>query len=188
MKMLSHRLPFVALTALICAACATQTAEEREIRKVTNEALNWAASLEKERRVNDNWSAYCTVDNVTTLRRCYAGTFGQNMGYDGNPYGSKSIPFQVYFLNDSGPYVMVGYHTFPGRTPTVRIDNNDPVEIRDNAGVTAPGPSPILVKQMLAGKVAKARYHVWPRGSEDMYIDLSGFGQAWERLNVIRKQ
>ena len=54
--------------------------------------------LEQERRVDENWSAHCTVDQVTTLKRCYAGTFGQEIGHDGQSYGRKIFPLRSIFL------------------------------------------------------------------------------------------
>jgi len=186
-----RRIIFALMLVLLCtftASCAITSSQQSEPDKLADKSRAWAAALEKKRRVNDNWSAYCTIDNVTKLKRCYAGSFGQSMGVDGEPYGPKNIPFQVYFLNQSGPYVMVGYHTYPGRTPIVRIDKNEPMQVYDDAGVSEPRTNPALVQQMLAGQVARARYDVWPDGSREMYIDLKGFGEAWRRLNQLRSE
>lgn len=174
-------------TIFFSASCSSKNAEQAEIDRITNQMRARAALMEKQRYVNENWNADCTVDNVSTVRRCYAGTFGQRLGYDGEPFGSKSIPFQVVYIDRSGPFIRVGYHTYPGRHPTVRIDDHAPVSVQDDGGVTAPSADPLIVQQMLSGRTARAAYHVWPQGEEQMYVDLSGFDQAWQRLNVIKK-
>lgn len=133
-------------------------------------------------KVNDNWNVNCTVDPVTTSRRCFASTFGQMMGHDGRPYGEKSIPFQVYFFDTLGPFVMVGWHTYPGRYPIVRVDDNTPITVRDDGGVSTLEPEPFLVEQLRLGKVARAQFHSWPEGCRNMFIDLAGFEEAWQRL------
>lgn len=170
----------------VLAACTTHTTEERRVADSSKAALAWPENLERERRVNENWSAYCTTDQVTTVKRCYAGTFGQSMGNDGQPYGSKNIPFQVYFLDTSGPFLMVGYHTFPGRTPTIRVDDLVPIQVHNDAGITALRPDPELVEALRTGSVVKARYHVWPDRTEDMLVKLQGFEEAWQKLNQLR--
>lgn len=178
----------IAITIAVgSASCSSQDSEQAEIDRITNQMRARAALMEKQRYVNENWNADCSVDNVSTVRRCYAGTFGQRLGYDGEPYGSNSIPFQVVYFDGSGPFIRVGYHTYPGRTPTVRIDDHAPVNVQDDGGVTAPSADPLIVKQMLSGRVARATYHVWPQGQEQMYVDLTGFDQAWQRLNAIKK-
>jgi len=127
---------------------------------IAKERREWARKMEKleqERRVNENWSVGCTVDQVTKLKRCFAATFGQNMAHDGQGYGSKSIPFQIYFLGDYGPFVMVGLHNYPGRHPIVRIDENDPVIVPDDGGVSVPKPDVQLVELLRKGAIVRAR-------------------------------
>lgn len=171
-------IPVLVLLLAPLAACATKADRK------TAELSAWADSLVKARRVNENWSAACITDQVTMSKKCFASTFGRRMGGDGEPYGSKSIAFQIYFLDERGPFIMVGFNTYPGRTPTVRIDENEPIQIRNSPPVA----SPSLVEQLRLGRVARGRYHVWPTGSEDIYVDLTGFEEAWRRLNQLQRQ
>ncbi len=158
------------------------------MKESINLSKEWAKKLDRERRVNENWSVDCTVDQVTTLKRNFASTFGQLMAYNGSAYGGNHIPFQVYFLGESGPFVSVGFHTYPGRYPTVRVDDNDPIRVQNDGGVSAPKPDSILVALMCTGKVARARYHSWPDGSQDMIVNLIGFEEAWLRLLERKRQ
>ena len=175
----------IVCSVLICS-CATPPRQEDEAARIGREAMDWANALERARSVNDNWSAYCATDQVSTTRRCYAGTFGRLMLASGEPVGDKSFPFQVYFLNQAGPYVLVGHHTFPGRTPTVRVDDNIPIEVNDAAGVNALRPHPELVEKLRRGTAVRARFHEWPRGARDIYVDLTGFEEAWQRLLTLK--
>lgn len=170
----------VGLVVLSCVLVAACTTTKKEAPEVT-EALERAAKLDRERRVNENWSVFFTVDQITLAKTYRASTFGRAMAYNGTPYGSKNIPFQVYYINNTGPFLMVGLNTYPGKTPTVRIDDNDPVSVggmlRDLS----------LIDQLLTGKILRGRYWVWPEGARDMYVELEGFEEAWERLTELRK-
>lgn len=179
----------VCTSIILMTACSSHQKEEEE--RITNQIRARVALMEQQRStryVNSNWYVDCAVDAVSAVRRCYASTFGKSLGHDGEPYGSNIIPFKVVYVDKSGPYVEVGVHDFPGRTPTVRIDDNKPVSVQDYGGVQAPSPDPLLVQQMLSGRVTRATYHVWPKGPEQMYVDISGFDQAWQRLNIVRNQ
>ncbi len=158
---------------------------DREIARLSAESSQWAAELEARRRVNDNWSADCVVDQVTGVRRCFTATFGQAMDFEGNGYGPKNLPFQIFYYDNEGPFVQVGLHTYPGRRPTVRVDDNEPVTVWDSAGVEHRGKDQELVELLLSGTVARARYHVWPDGPQDMIVDLTGISEAWERLQEL---
>jgi hypothetical protein len=78
--------------------------------------------------------------------------------------------------------LMVGHHTYPGRNPHVRIDDQEAVTISDDAGVGPVRTHPELVQRLRQAQVVRARYHVWPEGSRDMIVDMTGFEQAWLRL------
>lgn len=137
--------------------------------------------------VKDPWVVNCLDDQVLGLRRCWAGTFGREMASNGTPYNSPpSIPFQVFFVSNGvatlGPFVDVGLHTFPGRRPTVRVDEHPPISVAYDAGVSGREPNPALVEQLRRGQVARARYHVWPSGPRDLFVELTGFEAAWQRL------
>jgi hypothetical protein len=108
------------------------------------------------------------VDEVHGTRQCYAATFGSN------PWSTApNVPFRVVFMNREGPVVQPGFNTFPGRTPTVRVDDNDPIyDMRD----------PKLIEQLKTGRIVRAEYHVWPSGAERMTLDPSGFAEAYALL------
>jgi hypothetical protein len=107
------------------------------------------------------------------------------MSSDGEGYGDKGIPFQVSFYDSTGPYLMVGHHTYPGRRPQLRIDDDEAVLIDDDAGVSRAGTHPELIDRLRHASVVRARYHVWPEGSRDMIVDVTGFDEAWSRLQEL---
>jgi hypothetical protein len=154
--------------------------------KVCTEALAERSRASTTPAVNDPWTVHCSVDQVTTVRRCFMATFGQNMASDGSPYGRKSIPFQVIYYNTEGPYIMAGLHTFPGRHPIIRIDDQAPIVLQQDGGVSPSKPEPAVVEALRGGKIARLRYHVWPEGSRDAIYDLDGFETAWQRLLAMK--
>jgi hypothetical protein len=147
-----------------------------------NEMYERNAERDELRRANENWMVDCVVDKVTAAKRCFAGTFGRQLGYDGNPVGSNSYPFQVYYIDNRGPFIMVGHHTYPDRTPIVRIDDAPPMKVHDDGGVSPLKPNPKIVEKLRSGSVAIGRYHSWPDGSNDIFVDIAGFDEAWGRL------
>lgn len=162
-----------ALAALTCASalvgCATASQQ-------------WAERLTVAQRVNENWIVDCSTDEISRIRRCFAGTRGSA----GEQLGEKLTPFQVYFYNKQGPFIMVGFHTYPGRRPMIRIDDDSAaVFIHDDAGVTPVGAHPEIVRRLLTAKVVRARYEHWPDGDRDMIVDVTGFAEAWARLQRL---
>lgn len=132
------------------------------------------------------WQVSCTQDAVTASRTCRAFTFGRAMDHTGTPYGSPSYPFQVFYVNGSGPYLLVGLHTFPGERPTVRFDGDrTSYTVPNDAGVTAARPSPDIVRRMQSASVARARFWSWPDGRHDMYVDLTGFADSYAQLRDL---
>ncbi len=181
------RIALLVSMLLLLPACATNqlkhnTSEQSEADLLFVKSLQWTNKLEQEKRVDRNWSVDCTIDHLTTLKRCFAFTFGQKMSSDGRAYGRKDIPFQVYFIGQSGPFVMAGFNTYPGKSPTVRVDDNSPVRVHDYGGVSKLEPDESLVELLRKGKVARISYHIWPEGRQDMIVDLSGFEKAWQLL------
>lgn len=145
-----------------------------------------AACVETTATPQPSWTVRCTGDAVTNTQRCFAGTFGAPMGYDGKPYLPPSIPFQVYFEGGRGPYIFVGYHDFPGTRPSIRFDSDErAIIVPDDGGVTRAQPAPNVVNRMLSASVARARYHSWPNGPSDIYVDLTGFSAAWLELKKL---
>ena len=137
------------------------------------------------------WMVRCyMLSAVSNTRQCFAGTFGYNMSSDGQPQrGATSAgPFQVYYLNDRGPYLMVGAHNFPGRRPEVRFDDDRNARtVPNDGGVTDPRPAPQIVNRMLTASVARASFSVWPHGTRSMFVYLDGFPEAWAELQRIRR-
>lgn len=157
MARLRSCLLLVALTA--CATTHTSQVD-REI----------AATLAQVRQTTlpSGWRVDCLTDEVHAIRTCFAGNFGTALGGT-----SASIPFRVVFVDAVGPEVQPGFSTYPGRTPTVRVDSNPPVYDMRSAD---------LINQMKHGSIARAEYHVWPTGAARMTLDLTGFAEALDSL------
>jgi hypothetical protein len=142
--------------------------------------------------VDENpWDVKCATGQVTAARSCMLSRFGKPINSDGNPYGRATIPFAVSFIGASGqagalphgPFIMAGFHTFPGRHPVIRVDDHEPIWLKDDAGVSAPVPEPAAVEEMRRGKVLKIHYITWPsHAGHDAVYDLDGFEAAWQRL------
>lgn len=137
------------------------------------------------------WTVRCVTQSaVTNTRKCFAGTFGYEMTADGQPMAPQITagPFQVFYLNETGPFVMVGSHNFPGRMPQVRFDDDRTARtVPNDGGVTNPRPAPQIVNRMLSARVARASYSVWPYGTRTMFVYLDGFPEAWRELQQIRR-
>jgi hypothetical protein len=108
------------------------------------------------------------------------------MTSDGQPFLSESAPLQVYFVDGRGPFILAGWHNYPGRYPLIRFDADaKAVTIPDN-GMGGRSPAPAVVSRMLKASVARVRFDVWPDGASDIYVDLTGFPAAWAELNQVR--
>ena len=124
-----------------------------------------------------SWRVDCSTDQVTAERRCFAGTFG-----------TPQAPFQVYYNGSRGPFVMAGFNTFPGRNALVRFDSDStPFTVPDDAGVSAIRPAPQIVQRMMTASTAHVRYNSWPNGGRTMTVDVTGFPEAWSRLQEMRR-
>jgi hypothetical protein len=133
---------------------------------------------------DDGWTVRCNTDAVTNASRCFAGTFGRPAGADGTPFAGAGVPLQVFFVNGQGPYVQAGWHSFPGRYPLIRFDNDQRAFTVPDDGMGGRRTSPSIVNRMLTAKVARVRFDTWPDGSQDMVVSLDGFPQAWAALNA----
>lgn len=102
------------------------------------------------------------------------------MSFDGKPYNKKSIPFQVKYINNLGPLFMVGFNTYPGREPTVKIDGNQPITI--NKYGYAGSNAEELIFLLENGSILRGEYHSWPQGAKRMYVELEGFSMAYQKL------
>jgi invasion protein IalB len=132
--------------------------------------------------LSSGWRVDCTEDDVLATRRCYAAIFGKTS------YGQEA-PFQVYYINKNGPYIMAGHHDDPSAEAVVRVDDKAPVfltninefiiaktsaEHRADAGK--------LVKSLKTGSTAAVRYTRFAEGSRDISVDLTGFNEAHSLL------
>jgi hypothetical protein len=173
------RIATIVTAAQLVASCAGQSPPPDPLAAAMARGQIMVAEayqLERLRKVNENWSADCTTDAVTGMSRCFAATFGRYMDSRGNAIDAGNLPFQVYFDDQRGPFLSVGTNTYPGRTPTVRLDDGEPVHLAERKQQLE------LVVKMIDARTARARFHVWPTGHEDMIVDLQGFGEAWEKL------
>lgn len=127
------------------------------------QALEATAKRQAETTLPSGWRVDCVDDQHLAQRRCYAATFVDD------------VPFQVFYLNGAGPALMPGWHTYPGRHATVRVDNG-PV-------LTVPtGTAKAIVAALGEGQTAYITYHEWPKGERRMALDLSGFNEAHHLL------
>lgn len=143
----------------------------------------YRAELSELRRVNANWSSDCTITNpLEKTRRCFLATSAQRISASGDPVGSLKDNFQIYYLNESGPYFRISNHNYPGRTPSVRVDDNQVIQLPNTATETYQN----VANQMLLGKRMLAQFTVWPDSMDTyMLVDLEGFNDGWKRLQSL---
>lgn len=135
-----------------------------------------------------DWQSSCTTDQVTASKTCRAFTFGERLASDGSRFNGKNIPFQVFYIGSSGPYIQAGFHTFPGKSPVIRFDDDSRIyTVSDDGGVSNQRPDPQIFNRMKSATVARVRYHVWPEGPRDMIVDLGGLTNALQELDQIRR-
>jgi invasion protein IalB len=158
-----------AVTAASLSACAASDRTEYWRGQFQPAADRVAATT-----LSSGWRVDCTRDAFTDERRCFAGRFGRaDWG------GPESIPFQIYYVNGTGPMMLAGDHDFPGRAPSIRID--------DGPAGTATA-SPDVIAALRQGREARVVYHVWPHGERRMVVSLDGFAQAHDQLMHIAQE
>ena len=82
---------------------------------------------------------------------------------------------RVWFVNDSGPLVAGGHHTYPGLANTFRVDSGTPRELTGNGAA--------IVADMLKGRTVFIEYYKWPSSvPRQMEVPLAGFPQAYALL------
>jgi hypothetical protein len=156
-----------AALAVLLTGCAQQTQ--------VPDSMQSAKQRVADTTLPSGWRVDCNVDDTNATKECFAGTFGIT-AYKGALNGP---PFRIVFRGPEngpllqGPFVEPGFQDWPGDeyTPTVRIDNNEP--IHDN---------PALFREMDTGVLAKVEYWVWPTGPERMSVNLAGFHEAYKLL------
>lgn len=152
---------------MIAAASGCQSAHPPEIQS----ALAHGEAIKAEQNATTDkhgWTVQCTADHHKAERTCRASKFGEG------PAGS-GIPFQVYYVNREGPFILAGHNTFPGREATIRVDSG-PVVRTSNANA--------VVRSLNSGATAYVVYHVWPTGERKMTVDIRGFDAAHKKLRA----
>ena len=88
---------------------------------------------------------------------------------------------------DGSSYIQVGSSNYPGTDILVRVDKREPIKAKADPGFTT-SQSDNLIAQFKIGNTALSRYIEWPyERNKDLSIDLYGFNQAWEILNIVYK-
>jgi hypothetical protein len=83
----------------------------------------------------------------------------------------------VLYVNGSGPIIMAGYHAYPGRYATIRVDSGQVMTAnRSDAKNTK------ILSALKMGNTAFLVYHAWPEGEERAEVDVSGFADAHNLL------
>ena len=135
-----------------------------------------------------DWQSSCTIDQVTASKTCRAFSFGERLASDGSTFNGKNVPFQVFYIGNAGPYIQAGFHTYPGRRPVIRFDDDTRTyTVSDDGGVRNQRPDPQILARMKNASIARVRYHVWPEGQQDMLVDLSGLNGALLDLDRVRR-
>lgn len=145
---------FLALFASSCAQPGINRELQQQVRDTT---------------LQSGWRVDCTYDRFKDVNRCFAGIFGE---------APNTAPLQVFYLNQRGPFIMAGRHDFPGRTPTVRVDEKKPMPTTDAKGI---------IEALKSGSTAYVVYHVWPKGERRSVVKISGFPEAYDLLQKKRR-
>jgi hypothetical protein len=149
-------------------------------------ALSACVSQPAEVGSTSGWNVRCNTDAVSRSTECFAGRFGSPMDYNGQPFNSPVYPLKVFFRDGRGPYMQVGWHNFPGEQPTIRFDDDrSPFTIPDDGGVSSVGVANAAVERLRSASIARARFWSWPNGAQEMYVDVSGFSEAYEELKLL---
>ncbi|MGP9572794.1 hypothetical protein ACT3RL_17995 [Halomonas sp. AOP5-CZ2-32] len=120
------------------------------------------------RRVQ-NWSVRCRVDRIDDTRRCFLNKEGLTVG----------------IWKDATPYISIGSSHYPGSSITVRADKNQPVVASERSGFS-PAQSQNILNQLKVSSSLITRYQEWPYESNvDKSIDLYGFNEAWDFLQIV---
>jgi len=132
--------------------------------------------------VAPGWEVKCIEDHYKDSRRCFAATFGKG--------DAMNAPFQVIYQNRLGPFLMVGYHTHPTMSATVRVDDgkvhyiptlNEFLAVQTASEHTAVANR--VIDDLVKGRTAYVTYYSWPSAiGKKMQVDLTGFAPAYEHL------
>lgn len=154
---------FSLFVAVTLAGCQSAQPPEIQATLAQGEAIKDELSVATD---SYGWTVHCTDDHHKAERTCRASKFGEG------PSGS-GIPFQVYYVNRKGPFILAGHNTFPGKDATIRVGSG-PVISASNANA--------VVRSLNSGTTAYVVYHVWPTGERKMTVDIRGFASAHKNL------
>lgn len=133
--------------------------------------IQGSKSSKLEYSINDNWNTRCDFDGMDDSHWCSM--------QKGNIY--------IGIWKDGSSYIQIGSNNFPGTDILVRVDKNGPIKAKADPGYTT-RQTDKLIAQFKTGNTALSRYIEWPHErNKDLSIDLYGFNQAWEILNIIYK-
>ena len=126
-----------------------------------------------EKTDSKGWNVKCVEDHHLGTRTCRAYTFGSPTG-----------PFQVYYSNDVGPFIVAGLHTGGAIDPTVRVDNMGVWHIPHSAYRADKhhlANAKSLIADLQKGSTAYVTY--WTLyGERRMEVSLQGFNEAYAQL------
>ncbi len=174
-------------TALISGCAGTPS---RPTAHIKHSIISSALESQTERRnlIEDNWSMLVQFNFVTSELIDAASAIAHEVKPDGSPSAAVSTAFHVFYLHDSGPYVWIQNHTYSGSKPTVAVDGHSPIALPQDGSVSVQTAPPELIDLMLQGAVIRGRYGVRSQNDREFILDLRGFPQAWERLQVSARR
>ncbi len=114
-----------------------------------------------------NWEVECAVDDLTDLRSCWLRT------------RDLEAQLSIFYLGQSGPFILPGVPDAPGKFVTVRVDRNEAVTFAP--GTKEPARQAALAEQLRAGGVVRFEY-VRTHGAERGAIELAGLKEAYVEL------
>jgi hypothetical protein len=159
-----HGAAFASLLAL--AGCAAGAQYDQALKR------------DAETTASSGWRVDCTDDQTLDVRRCFAAKFS-----------GDSVPFQVYYYDKEGPFILAGFHTDPVSRAAVRVDDFAPVVLTNSnqysfeiSSKARRAEAERLVADLQRGKVARVRYHAFPASARDTTIDLTGFPEVHDLL------
>ncbi|WP_052906163.1 hypothetical protein [Pseudomonas fluorescens] len=116
-----------------------------------------------------NWSTRCKKDGMDDTHWC--------------AISKDSVSIGIW--KNGSHFISVGNDHFPSSNITLRVDQNAPISATAESGYTDKQVE-MLIAQLKSGKSVLSRYQEWPyETNKDKAIDLFGFSEAWEMLNVI---
>lgn len=134
-------------------------------------------------KVNSNWRIYEYSDVMDSTKTYYVETTGKHIDHEGKASRFEASRFSVVIEKGESDLVWVSDNDYPGNINKVviRVDNNRAIVLSsfDKARMA--------IKQLKYGKGAFVRYRNWPDGRKEMYIDATGFTEAYDKAMALIK-